>query len=263
MNKRHLGLACFMLIAAGGLGAGARADITLTFDDPISYGPGGWSVDRHAPNSFGTTPFQGDNRLMQVIDGMDTQANPFANTQGRMFDLQAGTTSMDIQLYVSSDWAAATGDQRFAGFWGVGVDSTNAISSYPIIEFAKIGGQAGFRVWDSTDPSGSWSTISLPGGFAYDQFHTLGIALSGSNIVYSLDGAQIGQVDALGTVSLASVILQGYNGLPVGTNYNIYWDNFHSYNGTAAVPEPASVVSAVLGAAGAGLFALRRGRKAA
>jgi len=266
MEKLRKGLACFVLIAAGGLGAGARADITMTFDDPVAYGPGGWQVDRFAPNSFASTVFQADHRLLQVIDGNDAQANSFYNTQGRSFDLEAGTQSMSIQLYVPQNWETATGDRRFAGFWGVSPQSSGSDLSYPIIEFAKIGSEVGFRFWDTSTDAGWLPGFALPSGFTYGGFHTLGIDLVGSNYVYKVDNQVLGTVDSHGATSLSSVILQGYNGpangVSPGQNYAIYWDNFHSTTEGNAVPEPASVVSAVLGAAGAGLFAMRRARKA-
>jgi hypothetical protein len=264
MNKLRMGLACFVLTAVGGLGAGARADITMTFDDPLTYGPGGWHVDRYAPTSFASTVFMGDHRLLQLIDGGAAQADNFYNTQGRAFDLEEGTQSMSIQLYVPQNWETAAGDRRFAGFWGVSPQSSGPLLSYPIIEFAKIGGDVGFRFWDTSTDANWMPGFFLPSGFTYGGFHTLQIDLVGANYVYKVDDQVLATVDSHGATSLSSVILQGYNGpaygVSEGQNYTIYWDNFHST--TAAVPEPASVVSAVLGLAGAGLLAMRRGRKA-
>jgi hypothetical protein len=265
MNKRYLGLACVMLIAAGGLGAGARADITMTFDDPVVIGPGGWSVDRHASTSFASTTFMADHRLLQVIDGNDAQAANFYNTQGFSYNLESGTQSMSIELYVPQNWETAAGDRRFAGFWGVSPQSSGVLLSYPIIEFAKVGSDIGFRFWDTSTDADWMPGLFLPAGFTYGTFHKLQIDLVGANYVYKVDDQVLASIDSHGATSIDSVILQGYNGptygvLP-GQSYTIYWDNFHSTTG--AVPEPASVVSAVLGAVGAGLFALRRGRKAA
>jgi hypothetical protein len=267
MDKLRIRLMCLVVIAGGGLGATARADIHLNFDTPVVTGPtaspGVWYTDRQAPALFDSPSLGG--LLRESIAAADVNlSDNFYNTQGRTLDLDPWTHSMDIQLYVPSAWNGTGGaaDHRFAGFWGVGVDSSNTVSAYPIIEFANVGGTGEFRLYDSN--TGVWSNLGALSG--YDQFHTLSVSLQGSNFVYSIDGNNVGSYDSNGTVALKSVILQGYNssiyGTPQGTNYTIYWDNFNAYNTTAAVPEPASIVSAVVGLAGMGLVALRRSRKA-
>jgi len=262
MSKFGIRISC-LAVLVGGLAATARADISMNFDDPVvtsgTQAPGVWYTDRYAPAGF-TSPvlFAGDNRLQQTISGAAHQSTAFYNTQGYKYDLQPNTTSMSIQLYVPQAWAAGDAGvtTRYAGFWGTGVDSTASVSAYPIVEFANVNGTGEFRLYDSN--TGLWTDTTLPGAGGYDQFYTLGIALQGSNIDYSINGSVVGSYDSNGTVALSNVILQGYN---AGQDYSFYWDNFHASN--TAVPEPASIISAVVGLAGVGIIGLRRGRKSA
>jgi len=255
LNRGMLAMAAMVGLVLG-MGVDARADTSLDFSTPIVTGPspapGVWSPDRYAPNSFGSPAFfQGDWRLEQSIRATDAQGVAFYNTQGYGLGLEAGTLSQSIDLYVSSDWASLP-EQRFAGFWGVGVDAGNAVQSYAIIEFATIGGAAGFRTWDSSD--GTWNFNGLPSGFLFDSFNTLSASLEGGNYVYSLNGQVIDTVTAFGATSFDRVLLQGHN-TPVGVNYDIFWDNYAS--STTAVPEPSSLVLLGMGATGLVIFRRR------
>lgn len=242
------------------LGTVANAQ-SFTFDSPVSLSSsqaaGTWYTDRYAPNGF-TSPvsFLGDNRLKQTISSADSATNrpgayssAFYNTQGRKYDLNPQVTQMSIDLYIPSDWG--TNGQRNAGFWGTAFDNANAISAFPIIEFASNtdadGSGARFRGWDD---SNGWVSMGLPTGFTYDTFYTLNITLTGSSFVYSVGDATT-SVSNLGSTSIGNVILQGHN-TTGGRDYDIYWDNFN------AVPEPASIA-----AIGVGVLALARRRKKA
>ena len=252
-------------IVAGALLACATVSAqSFNFDSAVTTGssqaPGVWYTDRYAPAGF-TSPvgFLGDNRLKQSIataDGANNRGSSYAsgfyNTQGRKYDLNSGTISMSIDLYIDSSWAN-TG-RRMAGFWGTAVDAGNVIQAYPIIEFASNtdtdGSGARFRAWDST--TGWVSMGGLPTGFAYDTFTTLSIDLVGSNFVYSV-GDLTTSVSALGATRIRNVILQGHN-TQAGVDYDIYWDNFNA----APVPEPFTMVLA----GGALAAAIRRRRRA-
>src|ERR1700712_509629 len=121
---RKLTLISLALLSLSALSAAQN----FTFDSPVStsssQAAGSWYTDRYAPSGF-TAPvsFGGDNRLQETIssaDGANSRPGSFTssfyNTQGRKYDLDAGVTSMSIDLYVDSSWAS-TG-RRMAGFWG-------------------------------------------------------------------------------------------------------------------------------------------------
>ncbi|HZZ78119.1 MAG TPA: PEP-CTERM sorting domain-containing protein [Gemmataceae bacterium] len=190
-------------------------------------------MDRFAPAGFSspqTAPDGGTGTLLESISGSDFQgAGSFYNTQGRGYDLPAGTKSAFIDLYVPSSWSslAQTGG-RLASFWGVGYDSTNAISAYPIIEFNNASG--GFRIWD--DVNGVWINV---GGFTgYNQWYQIGFSYGPTGVTYLVNGSPVGFEADTTTQSIGSVILQGYNS---GNSYNINWDGLT----TTPVPEPASI----------------------
>lgn len=224
----------------------AKAGVTFTFDSTgdVTTGPtqapGTWYTDRYAPNGFASGQSGGGRTgvLTESINGSNYQGSgSFYNTQGRKYDLPTSTTTMSIELYVDSAWSSldqsASGSGRLASFWATGVDSGNAISAYPIIEFNNDRSgtnDSGFRTWD--DSTGSWTNV---GGFSgYDQWYTLGITLVGGQAIYSINGATVGNDAYIGTASLSNVILQGYN---AGNSYDIHWDNF------STVPEPATLIS--------------------
>ena len=248
MTKRlHL----LTAVSALTLFASPAFSTSQTFDTPITLSPtqaaGTWYTDRYAPAGFAsqaTDPNGGTNRLQLSINAADAQTvgNNFYNTQGRKFDLEAGTKSVTIDLFVHQKWASI--NKRMAGFWGTGVDVNGDVSSYPIILFEN----GSFKVWDSN--TGIYDDLGLPTGFNFGTYQTLTYSLSGSQIFYNI-GDLTGSFDANGTVSFSNVILQGYN-TPAGDTYSIYWDNLNS-----AVPEPATWAMMIGGFALAGA-AMRR-----
>jgi hypothetical protein len=170
----------------------------------------------------------------------------FYNTQGRAFELPAGTNSISNQLYVDPAWqslnqtvpGSSTG--RLASFWGVGDDSSHNPVSYPIIEFNNNTdgtGTGGFRVWN--DVTSAWQNVA--GFTGYGQWYTLGIALAGGVIDYSINGAPAGTDPYVGTAALGDVVLQGYN---AGNSYSISWDNLSASPIAAEVPEPPTLIPA-------------------
>ncbi|WP_222838969.1 hypothetical protein, partial [Enterococcus faecium] len=136
----------------------ASAAVSNSFDTPVTIAPtqapGTWYTDRYAPAGF-VSPvfFDGDNRLLHSISAADGgNARPggfssaFYNTQGRKFDLDSSTNAMSIDLYVPQAWA--TTGRRMAGFWGTAFDAGNAVSGFPIIEFASDSAGPSFRGWN-------------------------------------------------------------------------------------------------------------------
>lgn len=251
----------------------ARAGVISSFDsagDVVTSptrAPGTWYTDRYAPAGFASGQSGGGRTgvLQQSISSADSAANrpgafgsAFYNTQGRAYDLAPGATGLGIELFVSQDWAGlnqnvAGAEGRLASLWGTGVDGSNTVSAYPIIEFNNQTG--GFRVWNGT----GWDNV---GGFSgYGKWYDLGIELAGGNFNYYVNGSLVGSTSADGSVGLSSVILQGYN---AGNSYDAYWDNARdaALAPVSAVPEPATLaVFGGLGLAAVG-YRVRRNRSA-
>ena len=210
-------------------------------------------TDRYAPAGFVVENYMGGDRLKHSISAADCQTcrpiayqDGFYNTQGRKYDTP-NALSLAIDLYIPADWA--TTGRRMAGLWGTGYNNLNAISAYPIIEFASLDGDPRFRVWDN----GVWVDLGLPSGFVYNSWVTLDIRLVGNTILYRV-GDLNATVPGLGTVEIRNMILQGHNAPSPGVTYDIYWENFKSvgtklpYSATPVVIS-SSQYSAELGSA--------------
>jgi len=200
------------------------------FTDPVviapAQAPGVWYTDRYAPFGFTNAYFDGDDRLKHSINAADCEPcrpggfnGAFYNTQGRKYDTP-GATAMSIELYVPAGWAS-TG-RRMAGFWGTALNSGNAISFFPIIEFTSTldgSGLPRFRAWNG----GGWNDLGLPSGFAYDAWQTLEFELIGTDVVYTVGDLTL-TLPSNGSVQIGNTILQGHNNV-AGVTYDIHWDN--------------------------------------
>lgn len=242
---------------------------TLTFDSAADLV--GWRADRFEPAAFevvadptGSSALTGGSVLHHAIDAADLQASAFRNTQGMKVDTPGMGigSSWSVDLYIPSAWESA--NQRIASIWATTVDSTGAVSGYPIIEFASDGTEGFFQFWtQDTDQNTSngytpgWLSSALPSGFAYDAWYTLEVTLNADD--YSamtvrstdvLETVVFSMTDKVtdGSVAVDNIILQGYN---AGSSYDIYWDNL-TLN---AVPTPASFGAGLLGLA---VVAMRR-----
>lgn len=230
-------IACPPSITVNAFAGGCSALVNLsapqvqTFDTNPAIGPtmapGVWYTDRYAPAGFASASFDGGNRLKHSISAADCEScrppaysSAFYNTQGRKYDT-IGANGMVIDLYVPAAWQ--TTGKRMAGFWGTGFNAGNAVSLYPILEFTSDTGTPRFRAYNN----GVWIDLGLPTGFAYDSWYTLSIQLIGTDVVYTV-GDLTATIPALGTVKIDNVILQGHNSA-AGETYDIYWDNFASY----------------------------------
>lgn len=250
--------------------AGAQCVTANNFSSSVTTGAtqatGAWYTDRYAPAGFTSPtgagePLVGAGRLKQVIavaDGSNTRPGSYAgyfyNTQGRKLDLAAGTNTIQVQVYIDAAWAGA--NKRMAGLWASGADNSNAIVTYPILEYTSDGGTPRFRGYDN----GTWIDMGIPAGFT-SGWATLRIKLMPSGqIAYHVQtssGSLYQLIAATTATSIANGILQGYNYDPAdpnynattqtpsnGINYTIYWDNFQSETAdiTAAVASNNSPV---------------------
>jgi hypothetical protein len=192
-----------------------------------------WYTDRFAPNGFTSQQSGGGrtNVLKHSIAASDGQTTSHENTQGRKYDLPAGSKIIQVDLYIPSDWQ--TSQRRMAGLWGSAYNVANTLTneSYPIIEFASDGGTPRFQGYESGD--GSWVPISLPSGFLFNSWVNLKIELKADKqYIYTVTAAN-GNVSSITTTThpntteyIGNAILQGHNTTPPGIGYDIYWDNF-------------------------------------
>jgi hypothetical protein len=227
--------------------AATAQNFNFNFSSPVVLAPtetpGAWYPDRFPPCGFSspaTAPDGTPNTLQESICATDfqTPTPSFYNTQGRKFDLPAGTTSVSIKLYVPLAWS--TQNQREAGFWATAVNSTNVVGNdFPIIEFQgpttsqlpgpsyqPNGGIAGFYGWNNV--TGTFFPIGLPPGFVYNSWVTLTITvIPGTGFEYTVANPVTGfGVSILSPffdpteTGLSNVILEGYN---YDANYSIFW----------------------------------------
>lgn len=212
-------------------GMANAALITQEFNDGDSLA--GWTTDRSEPGSFSIIA----NELVMEIVDVDPAGtlSGFYDTQGRAFDVgQSNYVSVD--MFVDTDTWGASG--RFGGFWGVGFDSNDDISAYPILEFQN----GSTYVWDSVSP-GSW--LDYGNAFVDNEFNTLAMQVTSAGVEYSVNGTvlytdSVSDVDYFGDIIL--------NAKFEGTNYAVRYDNF-TY-GTVDVSEPSMFALFALGLVG-------------
>lgn len=180
--------------------------------------PAGWTTDRYEPASFANVgTYQGHSNTLGIgIDASTGWAarpgyqNTFYNTQGRgyQFSPVAGPGSvLSADLYIPASWGNAANGNVRTDMWGVMLDSSSAISAYPIIGFTNYGGAPRLRVWDDV----IWVDLATP--ISYNTWHRFSIELlADSTINYYVNGALVYSDLATGSsVAFSSVIMQAYN----------------------------------------------------
>ncbi|TBX23839.1 hypothetical protein TK45_07120 [Bowmanella sp. JS7-9] len=206
--------------------------VTLTFDNGDSLGD--WSQDRTAPAGFTIV----DNELVMSIDGSQATDGGFNDTHGMKLSVD-GANYVAIDMFVSADW---TNSERYAGFWGVGRDISDSISSYPILEFQGAGvnfPSAGIAIWDNM-----WAEISDL--FTLDAFNRFALRANGMGVDYFLNGTKIYSETSSMTVGFSDIILNAKND---GNSFEVRYDNL-TYG---KVPEPAAWALMLTGLAWLGL----------
>jgi len=192
--------------------------------------PNTWYVDRFKPAVFDSTWFNGGYRLRLGIAASDFQGlGNFAATQGRKYDLPAGTTMTQGDLYVGPDWNGAVA--RRSDLWATAVDAQGATCGYPMIgflnnptAFSGTPAYTGFRCWDNN----GWHNVAPAGGVVFGKWYTLKTVMSATKVDYYIDGQVVytstfaSDPDMATAVQYHDVMLQGYN---FNSSYDIYWDN--------------------------------------
>jgi hypothetical protein len=250
----------FAAAAALTMLAGAAQATTITFDTAGDAALG--TVDRYAPGTFqsGVT-YGGRTGVLEegtlVVDGALNRPAGFGaafyNTQGKFFATDPGSDFLTIDLYSDPSFGG-TGTQRLAGFWGVGIDATNAVSAYGIVELIRENGNLTFRGWDNAG-AGSWFNMGLPSSFSAGTWNTLRVGISGGQLQYSVNNELTALSGGFGTTSFSGAIVQVHNN-EAGIAYNAHWDNFTG----GAVPEPATWAMMLVGFGGMGAV-LRSNRR--
>lgn len=222
--------------------------------------PAGWATDRYAPAVFAPLAiFEGKNDVLEIgvssADGLNNRPVPyqsvFYNTQGKGYALSGGVgDTLFASLWVPQDWATNVGGNRRTDMWGVGVDSSNSISAYPILGFTNSAGAGTFQYWDS---NGSWTQVNASPN--YGAWNDLEIKLGAGGFEYYVNGALVGSdLGSVGSIGFSEVIMQAYNFNGVSTtgtgDYSAYWAN------SSSVPEPGTY--ALMGIGLASLALLRR-----
>lgn len=235
---------------------------TVNFDDPVptaeAKGAGVWYPDRYRPSVFASDVLSGENVLKVAVDAADgAQGRPsgygstFYNTQGRKFDLPAGTFAVAADLFFPASYEGLE-TRRSVGIWATGRNASDAVSYYPIAGIANNDGTPVLRYWDGIN--GVYVTVPITP--QADTWYRIEMRLSENNLLLSIDGEQVAELPANGSVSLSDVMFQVYNyndsnlGADLYRNegYEAFFDNF-SY----AYPEirnlTSNTVHATLGAA--------------
>lgn len=247
-------------VAALTFSVGVAQATTITFDTAGDAALG--TVDRYAAPVFqsGVTYGGRTGVLEEGTTAASWSSNrpagyggTFYDTEGFFFGVTPGSDFLTIDLF--SDTAfRGEGDARIAGFWGVGLDATNAVSAYGIVELARINGALTFRGWDNAG-AGSWINMGLPSGFDANTWNTLRVGISGGQLQYGVDNQLTTLSGGFGTTSFSGAIVQVYN--PQGkAPYDVHWDNFTG----GAVPEPTTWAMMLMGFGGAGAV-LRNSRR--
>lgn len=193
----------------------------------------GWVTDRTAPSGGSqNVVFDGRNALELLVDAPTNAPSSFYQFEGLKKTISPSNT-IKADLYIDPTWPTNVR----TGIWGEGYDSSNAISSYPVIEY-NTASLNHWRIFDSVWP-GAWRDITVAS--ATTGWNTIELAINRTDStktdIYVNDvyvGASIGDP----TESLKTIFLNNYN---FGTDdYVVRWSNIET--GTYAPNTPPAVV---------------------
>ena len=231
MRRMALGLAA--LGALVGIGVAAQSAVQAA-SAPVNYTnvaftqqeiDDNWVVDRAVPSGgYGSVSFGGRDDVLEMnIDTTNRSTlGSFYYTEGLQRSL-TDVAAVKADLYVDADWASLP---VRAGLWGVGHDSTEAVSAYPIVEFtANNAGYTGWRVWDGV--LGGWTNLpAVP--YSLDAWNSLSVVYDAdaNQFSYYINGTLATSNTGGDSVDLGAVILNSYNYGPDGSSYSVHWSGF-------------------------------------
>lgn len=259
----HRSIATSALVLAVCLAATPVQAGTQTFDPGTivtgnTQTPNTWYTDRYNPASFGSSFFDGDNRLKIEVAAADAvRESPydgiFYSFQGRVYDtnIVGPKQIMRIDMFVSSNASMPIN----TGLWATGANAGGTILDYPTIVYRNpSSGVRGFYAFDGNpDPSANaYQLLMAIGDDDLDKWYNIGFELTtGVGVQYTINHANVGAFYSdTTTVTLRNAIINTYN----NGDRTVYYDNFE-----AGIPEPASLSIVGLGAAA---LLLRRRRAA-
>lgn len=193
-----------------------------------------WTVDRATPSGGWAVDTANGRVILNVNQAHANTSAPFYQTEGVSKALPAGTDSIKADLYVGTDWN--TKPSLRAGLWGVAQDSGNTGPSYPIIEYANIGGYTGWRVWNAND--GSWNNVSATTNIGGQNTVEIVSNFNTGNYDFYVNNAQVYSYSADGYTTFTNMIFNNYNAATGDTagNYTVIWKNIS----TGSLPRVAA-----------------------
>jgi hypothetical protein len=185
-----------------------------------------WVTDRKAPSggSSSLTTFSGRSDVLQMnIVAAAQDPNAFYQTEGLQRSLN-DVVAVKADLFVDSSWLST---KVRAGLWGVGHDTSEAVSAYPILEFTTDGSDSfiGWRIWDGV--LGGWT--NLPGvNYNVNGWNKLEVVFNSatSQFDFYVNGSLVGSNTGTDTEDLGAVILNSKNYGTLGADYSVRWSNF-------------------------------------
>lgn len=225
-----LGYVCILLTTSFFTTLSAQCEfLNEDFSNPITLAPsdvdGAWYPDRYPPFAFESN---GGNLKISInaIDGAQNRppaySTAFYNTQGRKYN-NCGrcVNKVTSRIFVPSDWQTK---KRRSDLWATAYDVSNSISAYPILGYRNVDGASGnFFYFDVI--LGIWVASTEP--VIYDDWNELSFELIGSNLIYKVNGVQIGSISSNASTYFDNTILQAYNfnDNTLGVSYDPTADN--------------------------------------
>ena len=175
-----------------------------------------WSADRTFPSGgVASVSAQGRSDVLELKINKNRAASvDYYKTEGVQKRANFGN-SINADLYVDGAWDKVN---VRAGLWGVGENTSNVISAYPIIEFTTAGSNnfKGWRVWNGT----GWENKITA---TYNAWSSVKIDLVNNKFKFSVNGNEIATTNANNTTSINAAIFNSYNYSQ--DNYSVLWHN--------------------------------------
>lgn len=189
-----------------------------------SLSQGDWTVNRAAPSGGWTVDTSANQRvILNVNQAHASTVAQFYQTEGVSKALPAGTDSIKADVYVAADWN--TKPSLRAGLWGVASNGTPTAPSYPIIEYANIGGYTGWRVWNAND--GTWNNVTATTHVGGQNTVEIVSNFNTSNYDFYVNNSKVYSYSADGYTTFTRMIFNNYNAGTNDTagNYTVVWKN--------------------------------------